>query len=88
MPYRVEVTSSAARDMNRIPPRYLTAIIEFLYGPLAADPRRLGGSLGNELEGSHSARRGAYRILYTVLEDEQAVIVHRVDHRATVYRLR
>ena len=86
--YRVEVTSSAARDMNRIPPRYLAAIIEFLYGPLAADPRRLGGLLGNELEGSRSARRGAYRILYTVLEDDQVVVVHRVDHRATAYRPR
>jgi len=83
MAYRVEVTSSAARDMNRVPPRYLNAIIDFLYGPLAANPTRVGGPLGNELEGCRSARRGAYRILYTILEDDQAVIVHRVDHRAT-----
>lgn len=88
MTYRVELTSSAARDLNRIPTRYLGAIVEFVYGPLAGHPKRLGGPLHHELEGSHSARRGAYRILYTVIEDEQTVVVHRVDHRATAYQPR
>lgn len=88
MAYRVEVTSSAARDMNQIPPRYLHAIVQFLYGALAENPRRVGGELRNELAGSHSARRGAYRVLYTILDDDDVVLVHRIDHRATAYHPR
>lgn len=88
MAYRVELSSSAVRDMNRIPPRYLNAIIEFLYGPLAANPARMCGPLSHELHGSRSARRGAYRILYTILDDDEVVIVHRIDHRATAYKPR
>jgi mRNA-degrading endonuclease RelE of RelBE toxin-antitoxin system len=35
-----------------------------------------------------SARRGAYRVAYEIDEAERLVIVHRIDHRATVYRSR
>lgn len=88
MPYRVELSPSAARDVNRIPPRYLAAIVEFIYGPLAENPHRVGGELRGELTGSRSARRGSYRVLCTIVEDDRVVVVHRVDHRATAYRPR
>ena len=35
-----------------------------------------------------SARRGAYRIIYEIIEPTQLVIVHRIDHRVNVYRPR
>lgn len=88
MAYTIEVTSGAVRDMNSIPPRYLAAIIEFIYGPLADNPQRVGGELHNELAGSRSARRGSYRVLYTILDEQKSVVVHRIDHRATAYRPR
>lgn len=84
--FRVELASTAVRDMNKIPPRYLGAIIEFVYGPLAENPARVGGRLERDLEGLRSAHRGAYRVLYTILDDDQVVVVHRIDHRAHVYR--
>ena len=44
--------------------------------------------LSRELAGYHSARRGAYRIVYRI--DEAAGVVHvvRIDHRSDVYRTR
>jgi len=45
-------------------------------------PRALKG----ELEGSSSARRGPYRILYHINEAANRVEILRVDHRADVYR--
>ncbi|MEI2649365.1 MAG: type II toxin-antitoxin system RelE/ParE family toxin [Dermatophilaceae bacterium] len=38
------------------------------------------------MAGVQSARRGTYRILYRVNEDEHEVVVLRIDHRREVYR--
>ena len=74
--------------MHSIPPRIVPAIVEFVYGDLAALPRRVGKPLERELAGSYSARRGSYRVLYDIDDNLQHVVVLRVDHRADVYRVR
>ena len=45
-------------------------------------------SLARELAGYHSARRGAYRVVYRIDEPARTVHVVRIDHRADVYRTR
>jgi len=62
------------------------AVGEFITGPLLEKPHVVGRPLTNELTGYHSARRGAYRVIYRI--DDQARVVHvvRIDHRAGVYR--
>jgi mRNA-degrading endonuclease RelE of RelBE toxin-antitoxin system len=59
-----------------------------MLGDLLAHPYRVGGPLRRELAGLRSARRGIYRVVYEIDDAEHLVIVHRVDHRATVYRPR
>ncbi|WP_454294775.1 type II toxin-antitoxin system RelE family toxin [Salana multivorans] len=86
--YEVRLTSSAVRDLESVPPRYAAAIVAFLFGPLAENPPRVGKPLRQDFSGLHGARRGHYRVIYEILEPEQAVLVHRVDHRARVYRPR
>ncbi|MFM8896308.1 MAG: type II toxin-antitoxin system RelE family toxin [Actinomycetales bacterium] len=80
------MTATARRDLERIPPRIVPAIIEFTFGELAAGPHRVGKALQRELEGLFSARRGAYRILYSIDDDRNRVNVLRIDHRSNVYR--
>jgi mRNA interferase RelE/StbE len=84
--YEVIFSPSARREMSSVPPRVIPAIVEFVYGDLAEFPRRVGKPLARELAGSYSARRGSYRILYDIDEDELRVHVLRVAHRADVYR--
>jgi mRNA-degrading endonuclease RelE of RelBE toxin-antitoxin system len=48
----------------------------------------VGGRLQRELGGFHSARRGAYKVVYEIHDEEHAVIVLRIDHRSRVYRSR
>lgn len=86
MSYTVVFSPTAARNLERIPPRIVPAIIEFVYGDLAANPRRVGKPLGRDLEGTYSARRGPYRVLYEIHDDVLRVQILRVDHRADVYR--
>ena len=86
MTYDVIFAATARRDLQRIPPRIVPAIIEFAYGDLAQTPRRVGKPLKRELEGSYSARRGPYRILYKINDPANRIEILRIDHRADVYR--
>lgn len=72
--------------MQRVPPRIVPAIIEFIYGDLSRNPQRVGKPLERELTGYYSARRGPYRVLYSIDEEQIVVMVVRVAHRADLYR--
>jgi mRNA interferase RelE/StbE len=83
----------AARRVLVGPPRGLpvavtAAVTEFLTGALLDNPHRVGKPLARELAGYHSARRGAYRVVYRIDEQARTVHVVRIDHRADVYRAR
>ena len=86
-PYELKFAASAERMLARLPEFAAAAIVEFVTGPLLDNPRRVGKPLGLELSGYHSARRGAYGVIYRV-EDDRFVRVVRIDHRADVYRHR
>lgn len=81
--YEVAWTPTAKRALQRLPEKVATAAIEFVYGPLASNPQRVGKALRFDLEGLHSARRGDYRVIYRI--DEHVTII-AIDHRADVYR--
>jgi len=87
-PWSLQVAASAERTLARLPEGVAAAIVEFLVGPLLEAPERVGKPLQRELAGYHSARRGAYRIVYRILRDDHVVRVVRVEHRADVYRTR
>ena len=61
-------------------------MIDFITGSLLDNLQRVGRELRNELAGIHSARRGTFRILYRIDEEQRAVTVLQVDHRRDVYR--
>ena len=62
--YAIAWTAPARRALSRLPEKVATAVVEFLYGSLAASPHRVGKPLKLGLEGLHSARRGDYRVIY------------------------
>jgi mRNA interferase RelE/StbE len=87
--YELQVSASAARTiLLKLPEAVAAAVIEFITGSLLDNPRRVGKELRNELAGTHSARRGAFRVLYDIDDQLGLVTVLRVDHRADVYRPR
>ena len=86
-PYELVVARPAARPIAEdLPEAVAAAVIDFITGPLLLEPKRVGRELRNELAGIHSARRGTYRILYRINDDERTVTVIRIDHRRDVYR--
>jgi mRNA-degrading endonuclease RelE of RelBE toxin-antitoxin system len=86
--YRLVVAAAAERALSRLPERVAAAIVEFMLGALVGAPRRVGHPLQRELAGLWAARRGPYRVVYEIDDDQQAVNVVRIDHRADIYRPR
>jgi mRNA-degrading endonuclease RelE of RelBE toxin-antitoxin system len=64
------------------------AVLAAIFESIAVNPQRAGKPLRGELEGLHSARRGDFRVIYEILEDEHVVLIHRAAHRTDIYRPR
>ncbi|MGH8929405.1 MAG: type II toxin-antitoxin system RelE family toxin [Egibacteraceae bacterium] len=87
MTYRVQVARTAARQLaEQLPEAVAVACVEFLYGPLAENPHRVGAPLRKPFEGHWRARRGEYRVRYTIDEDTKTVHVLDVSHRRDAYQ--
>jgi mRNA interferase RelE/StbE len=86
--YEIEWTRSALRRLDRIPEKAAAACIEFIYGPLAEDPQRVGRELRLDLAGKHSARRGDFRVIYEIDDTAGVIAIIAIDHRSDVYRPR
>ena len=86
--YEIVWSLTARRDVVRLPEKVATAVIEFVYGPLAERPHRTGAALKFVLEGLHGAPRGDYRIVYAIDDEARVVNVVTIDHRSDVYRRR
>ena len=86
--WTLRVAASAERQLARLPERIAAAVVEFLLGPLVENSRRVGHPLQRELAGLWSARRGAYRVVYEIDDEDRIVDVLRIEHRSDVYRPR
>jgi len=86
--YRVRYTAAARRALATLPEKIATAALEFIAGPLAENPHRLGKQLLPPLHPLYAARRGEYRVLYEIFDDVIQIDIIDVAHRRDVYRRR
>ena len=86
-PYALRTTPTVRRALShRLPEAVAAAVYEFMTGPLLTEPYRVGKRLMPPLDDRFSARRGTYRIIYRVDEQNRVVTVVDVDHRRDIYR--
>ena len=72
-----------------MPEKIAAAVHEFITTTLLGNPHRLGKRLLlPPFEGTWSARRGGYRVLYEIDEENRIVTVTSVEHRSDAYRAR
>lgn len=86
--YQVRLTAEAVRTLGRIPEKARIAILETIRGSIAENPRRAGKALAGQLSGLWSARRGDFRVIYTIDDHAREVVVIRAQHRSDAYRSR
>lgn len=86
MRYRLVLSAGARRALaETLPQQVAAAVWEFVSGPLLDNPHRVGKQLRFELEDFYAARRGHYRVIYRILEQEVVVEVIRISHRSDAY---
>jgi mRNA interferase RelE/StbE len=86
--YQVVLRPAAARALQRMPEKIASACWEFIHGPLAENPYRVGKPLLDPLAPQYSARRGEYRVLYLVEDEQVTIVITSVTHRVDAYRAR
>jgi mRNA-degrading endonuclease RelE of RelBE toxin-antitoxin system len=87
-PWNLVVAGPARRAIDRLPEKVALAVLDYLVGPLLDNPQRVSKPLRGDLAGLHSARVGAYRIVYEIDQASRTVGVIYIDHRADIYRPR
>ena len=83
--YTVRLSARAVKDLRSLPEKIAAAAFEFIDTVIAVHPRRVGKPLRSPFEGSHSARRGDYRIMYRMNPDQRDIEVERINRRADIY---
>lgn len=84
--YTVLLSPQAKRAIERdLPEAVAAAVVDFLFGALAQAPYQVGKPLRFDLEGYYSARRGQYRVIYSIHDEQVHVQVVRISHRADAY---
>ncbi len=86
--FAIAWTTASRRALTSLPEKVATAVIELLYGSLAASPYRADKPLKLGLEGLHSARRGDYRVIYRIDDERHQVTIVAIQHRSDIYRPR
>ena len=82
--YKILIKPSAAKEIEEIPLRDRRRIVARIQ-ELSTDPR-LPGCQKQSGQDKFCLRQGVYRIVYSVNDDELAVLVVKVGHRKEVYR--
>ncbi len=85
MNYDWSLASPAIRQLEKLPEKVATAIVES-FDSIAKNPQRMGKPLKFHLQGLWAARRGPYRVIYKIDEDERSITIVAVAHRSSSYR--
>lgn len=85
--YTLVITPTARRQLGqRLPEAVAFAAHEFIVGALLDNPHRLGKRLRPPLNDRHSARRGTYRVIYRIDDEQRTVTIVDIAHRRDAYR--
>ena len=86
--YRIRILNAATRELARLDKPVGRRVVERIRW-LAANLDDLNPEpLIGDLAGFYKLRVGDYRVLYEILYDEQAIVIHKIGHRREVYRRR
>jgi mRNA interferase RelE/StbE len=87
-PYEIDLTRTARRALaERLPLDVAIGASDFINGPLADNPRRVGKELDRPYQCVYSARvMQEWRVLYVIDETQHRVTIRDIGHRRDTYR--
>lgn len=86
--HRIRILKAAANELSRLDKTVSRRIVQRINW-LAANLGRVRlEQLTGDLAGLYKLRVGDYRVVYEVLDEEQALVIHMIGHRRDIYRKR
>ena len=82
--YSLLIKPSAAKELEAVPRKDRLRITRKIQA-LSADPRPIGSEKLSGRE-QYRLRQGSYRIVYSISDPGQTVLVVKIAHRREVYR--
>ncbi len=88
MPWTVEISKLAGKQLRQLDPQVKGRIADFLEERVALlkDPRDVGASLNGNFKGLWKYRVGDYRVICELRYEVLVVHVVKVEHRREAYR--
>ena len=89
MAWKVELSTEAVRELDKLDTQPRLRILKFLHERVATldDPRSIGQALrGSRLGEFWKYRVGDYRLICKIEDDRVLVLVLRIGHRRDIYR--
>jgi mRNA interferase RelE/StbE len=89
MAWQVELSATAARELDDLDAQQSRRILKFLHERVArlANPRSIGKALhGSRLGEFWKYRVGDYRLISKIEDDRLVVLILRIGHRKEIYR--
>jgi mRNA interferase RelE/StbE len=84
--YAIVLTRRAKRALDAdLPESVAAACYEFIHSELAQNPFRVGKPLKPPFDPAWVARRGEYRVIYTINNKIVTVTVLTIEHRRDAY---
>lgn len=84
MPYRIELTKSAVKELERLPSKTHDKVIEHIV-QLEQNPRLFGAEKLTGID-AYKLRVGNYRIVYEIDDAKEVIRIVIVDDRKQVYQ--
>jgi mRNA interferase RelE/StbE len=86
--YSVHLLKPATKDLGKLDETVAKRIVERIEWIAAnLDSAKLF-PLKGELSGLYKIREGDYRIIFELLRNEQAIVIHTIGHRRDIYKRR
>lgn len=86
--YRVRILEGATRQLAGLDKPVGRRIAERINWLAANLDNLKPEALTGDLAGFYKFRVGDYRVVYEILHDEKAIVIHEVAHRREIYRKR
>jgi mRNA interferase RelE/StbE len=87
MSYRIKISTQVAKFLKNLPSGYISKLEE-KFSLIAQNPYHKGLDI-KKLRGydnDYRFRWGKYRILYTIIPDEEIILIYKADVRGDVYK--
>ena len=88
MPWRVEISRTAEKQITKLDRQTQTAIVRYFRERVleAKNPRQFGRPLKGEKKGLWRYRVGDYRVICDIQDAANTVLVLALGHRKHIYR--